>query len=126
MSNTDSSAQHERRKAPRVESQLLVKFKAAGDPQAKWQMTPLKDMSSGGVRFIAEAPCELGALLELQLLLPTLAAPLRLTGRVVWVRPASVPQLMEYGVELTDLSPTQRADIEQLVALYRNRKRPTQ
>ena len=61
-----------------------------------------------------------------QLLLPTLATPLRLTGRIVWSHPSSIPQLVEYGVEFTDLTPPQREEIDKLVTLYRNRKRPAQ
>ena len=113
----------ERRKAPRVTSQLLVKFKSANDPQAQWQMTPLKDLSHSGLRFIAEAICDVGLSLELQLLLPTLATPLRLTGRIVWSQPSSIAPLVEYGVEFTELSATQREAIDTLVTLYLSRQR---
>ena len=123
MSNPTTPTE-ERRQVPRVESQLLVKFRMLSDPLGKWHMTPLKDMSSGGVRFTAEHPAAPGTALELQLLLPTMAAPLRLTGSVAWARPSTIPHLVEYGVAFTDLPPTQREDIEKLVALYRSRKRP--
>ena len=114
----------ERRSTPRVESQLLVKFRVLSDPLGKWHMTPLKDLSSGGVRFTAEHPAAPGTALELQLLLPTMATPLRLTGRVSWARPSTMPHLVEYGVAFTELPPAQRADIDQLIALYRSRKHP--
>ena len=122
MSDPALPPEQERRQAPRVENQLLVKFRLVSDE--KWHMTPLKDMSATGIRFMAEVPCDEGAALELQLLLPTIATPLRLAGRVSRVRPASIPQLFEYGVEFVELLPTQREEIEKLVTLYRTRKRP--
>lgn len=123
MSNPTQPTE-ERRKVPRIESQLLVKFRLLSDPLGKWHMTPLKDMSSGGVRFTAEHPAAPGTALELQLLLPTTATPLRLTGSVIWVRPSTIPHLVEYGVAFTKLLPTQREEIDKLVSLYRSRKRP--
>ena len=122
MSDPALPSDRERRHAPRVENQLLVKFRLPADE--KWHMTPLKDLSATGLRFMAEVPCADGTALELQLLLPTIATPLRLAGRVSWARPASIPQLYDYGVEFVDLLPTQREEIDRLVTLYRSRKRP--
>lgn len=118
-----TSPEQERRQFPRIESQLLVKFRFLNED--KWQMTPLKDISASGIRFMAERSCDAGAGLELQLLLPTVAAPLRLGGRVNWVRPASIAHLFDYGVEFVDVLPPQREEIGKLVTLYRSRKRPT-
>ena len=114
----------ERRAAPRVESQLLVKFRSASDTPGKWHMTPLKDMSADGLRFTSEVPYAPGTTLELQLLLPTTATPLHLLGCVRWSRPSLLQHLIDCGIELVNLQPSQRADIDKIVTLYRSRKHP--
>ena len=114
---------HERRHMPRVETQFLVKFRPLGAARGKWNMTPLKNLSTTGVRFTAAYACTPGTALELQLLLPTIAMPVHVVGHVTWTRPSSVPRFMDCGVEFTDVLPTQREGIEKLVTLYRSRKR---
>ena len=113
----------DRRRTPRVESQLLVKFRQLGDPSEKWHMAPLKDISSTGIRFTTDQAFPGDATLELQLLLPTSAAPLHLTGRVMWAHPSPLPPLTDYGVAYADFQPAQREEIERIVTLYRERKR---
>jgi hypothetical protein len=60
-------------------------------------VSPLRDLSSSGARFLGERAFEVGTELELQLVLPMAKEPLALQARVA--RAASGPmRLVEYGV----------------------------
>ena len=81
-------AAEERRRAPRIMRSFIVRYRAADQSGATWLASPLKDLSSGGARFLSEQPLAVNDVLALQLLLPTAQQPVALKARVAWVRPA--------------------------------------
>ena len=89
----------ERRRAARLQRSFWVWFRDAQGAGA-WQVSPMRDFTARGVRFVAEQAFEAGTRLEMKLMLPMAAQPLRLTGRVAWARPLEGVRLhlTEHGV----------------------------
>ena len=85
----------EHRRAPRITRGFMVRYRRPSEKG--WSVSPLRDLSSAGVRFLSEQIFVVGTELNLQLVLPTTQGPLALQGRVARVRPGPM-DLMEYGV----------------------------
>ena len=84
-----------------------------------------KDLSGGGVRFLAEHPLEPpGTQLEIILRLPECHEPIRFVGRVIWIAPsrsndaALSGRVSEVGVQFVTIDPKDRALLLQYAALY--------
>ena len=90
--------EQEHRRTPRVMHAFMVRYRALSDAQGAWGVSPLRDLSSGGARFVCERPFPMEELLELQLVLPSAKAPVSLQARVTWVKPGPL-NLAEHGVE---------------------------
>jgi len=93
---TDQS-QEERRQRPRVAHRLIVRYRRPVEGSAEWLVSPLRDLSSGGARFLSEHPFTAGETFELHLLLPAAQQPVMLLARVAWARAAQM-QMTEVGV----------------------------
>ncbi len=89
------STPQENRRAERVARSVMARYRAGA--QSTWLMSPLKDLSSGGARFLSEHPFTAGQVFELQLLLPTAPQPIVVQAKVAWVKPAPL-QMVEMGV----------------------------
>ena len=87
----------EQRRSPRVARHLLVRYRPPGGRGATWLASPLRDLSSGGARFLSEHPFAIRDTFEMQLLLPAAFQPVRVMARVAWVKPA-VMRMVELGV----------------------------
>jgi hypothetical protein len=99
----------EQRREPRVARAFMVRYRALSPESQAWLLSPLRDLSQGGVRFVSERAFEVGTLLELQLVLPTAPAPMAARGRVTWSKPGPMA-LPELGVTFEGLDPqTQQA-----------------
>ncbi len=109
--------QEESRHAPRVAHQFMVRYRLANTGQLAWQVSPLRDFSRTGVRFIAEHPYEIGAVLELQLALPTSREPLALAGRVAWAKPAFLGTA-ELGVTFDNIDSGSQQMIDDAIAHF--------
>ena len=97
------------RREPRIARAFMMRYRALSPGSQAWLLSPLRDLSQGGVRFISERAFEVGTLLELKLLLPTASAPLAARGRVAWSKPGPMA-LVELGVTFEGLDPrTQQA-----------------
>ena len=103
-------SEHEHRRAPRITQSFMVRYRVLSSGQGTWEVSPLRDLSSGGARFLCESPFPVGTALELQLVLPSAKAPVPLQARVTWVRPGPL-QLAEHGVAFGSVE----ADIQQLI-----------
>lgn len=60
-------------------------------------MSPLKDLSRSGARFLCERTFAVGAVLDVKLLLPVANEPVAVMARVVWVRQRPTG-LAEHGI----------------------------
>jgi hypothetical protein len=102
----------ERRKAPRIDRRFMVKYRCPSTGQATWMMSPIKNMSATGIRFIAEKSYPQGAVLELQLYLPTSPEPLTLEGVIVWQHGGGPYKMGENGIEFANLTPELREQLK--------------
>ena len=87
----------EHRRSTRVAFRLLARYRPPGEPGATWLVSPLRDLSSGGARFLSEHPFAVGDTFEVQLLLPAAAQPIWVRARVAWVKPGAM-KMVELGV----------------------------
>ena len=98
----------EHRRAPRVVRGFMVRYRRPAE--MSWSVSPLRDFSSSGARFIGEHVFEVGTELELQLVLPVAKEPLALQARVAWVKPGPM-NLVEYGVTFQ----AEKAAVQQMI-----------
>lgn len=98
----------EYREAPRIAHGFLVRYRSAAAASSGWLVSPLRDLSGTGARFLSERRCATGDPIELELMLPTSQQPVAISGMVAWAKPAQYGT-MELGVtfELKDTA-TQR------------------
>jgi len=96
-----SDAEH--RRDPRVAHSFMVRYRSASGGAAGWMMSPLRDLSVSGARFVSEQLFTVGALLEIQLVLPLSDQPAGLKAKVAWVKPAPL-RLVELGVTFEQVS----------------------
>lgn len=75
----------ERRRAPRINRSFMLRYQPAGS--SAWLLSPLRNLSSKGARFLSEHPLVEGDTLEIQLVLPTATQPVSLKARVTWAKP---------------------------------------
>ena len=105
----------ESRKFPRVPGSFETKYRVCGDFTQSWHLAKTLDLSAVGIRLLADQLLEGNMTLEIQITLPSLYNPLFLNARVVWVKTAA-PDMTECGVEFSDVSTEQKAQIDALVA----------
>ena len=105
----------ERRGAPRINRRFMVKYRKPGE--TAWMMSPIKDMSATGIRFIGETTYQKNTVLELQLFLPTSTEPIGLSGVVKWEH-GSAYTMGEHGIEFADLTPDQRERLKVATAFF--------
>ena len=74
------------RQYKRLLADYLIKYRMAGGENREFQVSNIKDISAGGVRFWTEDPLPEGALLLVEVLPPPLGRVLRALARVVRVR----------------------------------------
>jgi hypothetical protein len=86
----------ERRQAPRAVVAFMVRYRRA-ESGGQWSVSPMKDLSRGGARFMADLKLAPGQKLELQLLLPYSQEPVSLRAKVAWAR-AGLFNTTEIGV----------------------------
>jgi hypothetical protein len=88
-----SGAEH--RRAPRIAHSFMLRYQPPG--KGAWLISPLRDLSSGGARFLSEYAFTAGDLFDIQLVLPTASRPVELKVRVTWAKPWRAG-LFEVGV----------------------------
>ena len=111
----------EQRREPRVAHAFMVRYRASDPGGPTWLLSPLKDISRGGARFVSESAFAEGVMLDLQLLLPTADAPVAVAGRIAWKQPGPV-QLHEYGVTFAVDDPAKQQAIDAAVHHFLKRK----
>ena len=101
----------ERRRSPRVNKRFMVKYRSPDEGQSEWLMSPIKDLSTVGVRFFADSGYAVGSFMELQLCLPAFKEPVVTRGQVIWQRRPGPTIMTEHGVEFLHL---EQADLERI------------
>ena len=88
-----SGAEH--RRTPRIIHSFMLRYQPPDKPT--WLLSPLRDLSSGGARFLSEYAFIAGDRFDVQLVLPTASHPVEVKARVAWAKPWRVG-LFEVGV----------------------------
>ena len=110
-------SQPEQRRSRRVNRSLLIRYRGPTMPEGTWLISPLRDFSSSGARFLTERFFRVGESLDIQLVLPVARDPAVLTGHVVWKRPSTMG-LTELGVTFTAERPETQQLIDVAVAQF--------
>jgi len=105
----------ENRRTPRIVRSFMVRYRLPTTRQAGWLVSPLRDLSSTGVRFVCEQAFSVGALLEMELLLPTAKQPVPLKAKVVWTKPVQWG-MVELGATFEPVNATVQQMIDDAVA----------
>lgn len=116
-----SAPEREQRRQPRIRRSFMMRYRVPSAGPAAWFVSPLRDLSSGGARFISETEFFVGTELEMQLLLPSTEAPVPLKARVAWVKPAPM-HLTEHGVTFNPGDTGIQQTIDAAVAHFLHRK----
>jgi len=61
-------------------------------------MSPLRDLSEGGARFLSDQTFDAGTALDMEIILPMVRQPIWCAAVVAWVKPAEQPGCVELGV----------------------------
>lgn len=96
----------------------MVKYQTASTGAGQWRMSPLRDLSTTGIRFVAEGAFPVGTALELQVCLPAAAQAISVSGRVVWARSAGAGGMTEHGVSFESLNAATQQQIAQVVEFF--------
>lgn len=111
----------EHRRDPRIARGFMVRYRLP--KETAWSVSPLRDLSTSGARFLGERAFEIGVDLELQLVLPLAKDPLVLQVRVARTAPGPM-NLVEYGVvfQVVEAAVQQMIDVAVAHFLRKQRK----
>ena len=112
----------ERRRAPRIDRRLMMRYRSPASGKTQWMVSPLRDISAMGIRFIGDTGFPVGTVLEVQMQLPMTTKPLTVMARVVWLRGGTGGKMAEHGVEFIDLTPPARQQIAQATEFFLRRR----
>ena len=100
----------EPRRDPRVTHAFIIRYRPVGEAGSGWLVSPLRDLSTHGARFLSERDFPVGSSLDAQLQLGFSQQPVQLRARVAWVKPAQLMKMSEVGVTFDPGDPaTQQA-----------------
>ena len=99
----------------------MVRYQPPG--KTAWLMSPLRDLSSGGARFLSEHGFAAGDLFEIQLVLPATPQPVALKVRVAWAKPWR-GGLLEIGVTFSPGDAFVQRTIDDAINRFLGRKSP--
>jgi hypothetical protein len=80
----------EKRQAPRAAKPLMARYRAQGNPPSDWFLSPLRDLSRSGARFLSEGRFAVGTSLEFHITLPMARQPVPLVARIVRTAPGPI------------------------------------
>lgn len=103
------------RQSPRIARSFMVRYRVPTPGRTGWLVSPLRDLSSSGVRFVCEKAFDVGLILEMELLLPTAKQPVPLRAKVVWTKPVQWG-MVELGATFEPVDATVQQMINDAVA----------
>ena len=114
----------DKRKDLRRQREFLVWYRCSTDDAALWGVSPLRDISKSGVRFLSEQSFEVGTDLTLRFLFPFSTQTLIVPARVAWVKVAQMKtwQLMECGVTFHVTAPELQSQIDRVIEQFLGRQ----
>ncbi|MBI3321132.1 MAG: PilZ domain-containing protein [Candidatus Omnitrophica bacterium] len=110
---------HERRRFPRVPESFQVQYRVFGELDACWMAATTVNISAGGIRFRGSDELDVGAPIEVKMPVPGIAQPLLVRGVVIWAE-VQAPGVVEHGIQLSEVTLAQQAQIDRLVQFLRS------
>jgi hypothetical protein len=121
-----SAVRSERRIRPRVPCQFIIQYRST--QRADWDLSPLRELGSGGARFLADGELASGEAVDIRMGLPLFSEPVRLPARVVWQKStfSGVFKVAETGIVFTQLDAHLLRTIDDAVQriLQQSREKP--
>ncbi len=102
------------RKHPRLNVSYLVKYEIKGHGEQP-HITNIKDISKGGLRFLAHEPLPHNGMIKVNILVPPLERVLEANAQIVRVRRGKVGVLYYVAVSFLEMSQDDQEVIQQLV-----------
>ena len=97
------AAPADRRSSVRVPCQFMIQYR--GHQRAAWDLSPLRELGSGGARFLADGELDPGETVDIRMGLPLFPEPVQLPARVVWQKStfSGAFKVAETGITFTNL-----------------------
>lgn len=108
----------ERRRTPRIARTFVVKYHWDEEGRPTWGLSQTKDLSATGLRFVAERLFPVGSLLDFEIRVSTITEPLKVKGKVVWLKPLPLVSTAEHGVEFVGLDDVTKQILQQAVEFF--------
>ena len=108
----------EPRRDPRVPRAFIARYRSADDSASGWLVSPLRDLSNHGARFLCEQEFAVGSKLDFQLQLGVAQQPIWLMARVAWIKPAQIMRIFEVGVTFDPGDPAAQQALNAAVAHF--------
>jgi len=112
-----SNVIEEKRRHPRVESNLPVQYRNLKKAVALPTGSLSTNISEGGVRFKSNEFISLACRLVLEITLPTTSRPIKAISKVAWIRKLPSGDAYELGNQFIDMT---KEDKEHIVAFISN------
>lgn len=114
----------EKRKFPRIETHIPVKYRKLGDPEGALRASTItRDISAGGVHFKTAEFISRACRLILEMDVPMFDKPVKAISKVAWIRKTRAGDNYEIGNQFLEINKKDRELISQYVkglSLYNN------
>jgi len=104
------------RRFKRIHHSYLVKYRRADEEKATWDITPLRDLSLGGLQIISREPYAIGQIVEMELRLGASPDPIIVQGQVMWRRPRE--GVHEHGIRFVEMTANAAQMLERTVGFF--------
>jgi c-di-GMP-binding flagellar brake protein YcgR len=95
----------EKRRYPRVNTHIPVRYRKLGDPETETKAgTITKNLSEGGIRFSAPEFISRACRLVLELDIPMINKPVKAISKVAWIRKGDSGNDYEVGNQFLEIS----------------------
>lgn len=110
----------ERRRYQRINKKFILSYFERSNPSQKFEITQLKNISLGGMCFIASRPLELSSNLQIELRTPYLSDRTHFDGKVLESHEKVRDMIYEIRTEFNELNSQAKFLIEKLMEVFLN------
>jgi len=104
----------EKRKYPRVETHIPVRYRKLGDAEGTLRSSTIsKDLSAGGVHFRANEFISMACRLIVELDMPMFVKPIKAISKVAWIRKGNSEDIYEIGNQFLEISKKDKDLVEE-------------
>lgn len=106
----------ERRKSPRINARLPLQYKDIQRPIETYSGTLTRDISEGGVRFIANEFLSIFTRLLVEASIPSFSRPIKAISKVAWIRKIPSGNQYDVGVQFMDMTEEDKKHLTSFIA----------